>query len=211
MSSKGGTYQGSDPIIRENSDYLIAEAAKIKTMSIDELNTYINNIYSKYNSATTRSIQPPGTINILQLKAAWLAAAQAAKLLGYPCAAKAVEHSVLAQNYTENDGAFAAKIKTSSAFKNFLSSTKNSNKTSNKKVVEFTKSDNSDLFYALHNATVTLTKSGTKYKTNIYDVFDFALDNDYSSIFTTAVNNWAWLCQNTFVLHKIKINVNFTA
>lgn len=25
----------------------------------------------------------------------------------------------------------------------------------------------------------------------------------------TAVNNWAWLCQNSHVLHKIKVNIKF--
>ena len=145
------------------------------------------------------------------LKAAWLAAAQAAKLAGYPCAAKAVEHSVLGINYKEDNGSFAEKIKTTSTFKDFLSATKNSNKSHDSAVREFTKSDNSDLFYALHNATVTLNKSGTNYKVHVYDVFDFALDNNYDSLFTSAVNNWAWLSQQTGVLHKITINIDFTS
>lgn len=50
-----------------------------------------------------------------------------------------------------------------------------------------------------------------KKKVNVYDIFDFALDNDYSSLFTTLANNWTWLCQNTGVLNKVTININFTA
>lgn len=200
--------KSSDPLVRSNSDYLATEYGKFQEMSIDELNAYIDNISASVNAADTRSV----TQNlILVLKAAWLAAAQAAKLAGYPCAAKAVEHSILGINYTENNGSFAAKIKTTSTFKSFLSATKSSGKTYNRAVREFTKSDNADLFYALHNATVTLNKSGSSYKVNVYDIFDFALDNDYSSLFTTLVNNWAWLCQNANVLNKVTININFTA
>ncbi len=201
--------QSSDPIVRENSEYLINEASKIKTMSIDELNEYINNIYNTFNSpTTTRSVQPKGVVNILQLKAAWLAAAQVAKVSGYPCAAKAVEYSVLGQNYTEDDGLFAQKIKPNSAFKKFMDDTKNNKSPTNP--VEFTKSEDADLFYALHNVTVTPTKSGSTYKVNVYDKFDFDLEKDYDSIFTDTVNNWAWLCQNTFILHVVEININFT-
>ena len=33
---------------------------------------------------------------------------------------------------------------------------------------------------------------------------------DYNdSSFVTAVNNWAWLCQNSHVLHKIKVTIKF--
>lgn len=200
--------KSSDPLVRSNSDYLATEYEKFQEMSIDELNAYIGDISASVNAAKTRSA--PQRITI-ELKAAWLAAAQVAKLAGYPCAAKAVEHSVLGINYTEDNGSFAAKIKTTSTFKSFLSATKSSGKTYNRAVREFTKSDNADLFYALHNATVTLNKSGSSYKVNVYDIFDFALDNDYSSLFTTLVNNWAWLCQNTGVLNKVTININFTA
>ena len=200
--------KSSDSLVRSNSDYLTTEYEKLQEMSVCELNAYIDNISASFNAGDTRIVTQNPT---LVLKAAWLAAAQAARVAGYPCAAKAVEHSVLGINYTENNGAFAAKIKTTSTFKSFLSATKSSGKTYNRAVREFTKSDNADLFYALHNVTVTLNKSGSSYKVTVYDIFDFALDNDYSSIFTTVVNNWAWLCQNAHVLNKVTININFTA
>ena len=200
--------KSSDSLVRSNSDYLTTESEKLQEMSVCELNAYIDNISASFNAGDTRIVTQNPT---LVLKAAWLAAAQAARVAGYPCAAKAVEHSVLGINYTENNGAFAAKIKTTSTFKSFLSATKSSGKTYNRAVREFTKSDNADLFYALHNVTVTLNKSGSSYKVTVYDIFDFALDNDYSSIFTTVVNNWAWLCQNANVLNKVTININFTA
>lgn len=118
---------------------------------------------------------------------------------------------MLGINYSENDGDFASKIKKTSVFKQYLSSVKSSNKSSASSVKEFRKSDDADLFYALHNATVSLKKSGTKYNSTIYDIFDFALDNNYNDLFTSIVNNWAWLCQNTSILYKISINVTFIA
>lgn len=199
--------QSKDSLVRFNSRYLVSEYNKFQKMSIDELNTYISSIHDSANADRKSSKQ-----NItLDLKLAWLAAAQVVKLVGYPCAARAVDYSVLGIDYTENDGTFAAKIKTTSTFKSFLAETKRSGKTYNSGVKEFTKSNNSDLFYALHNATITLRKSGTNYNVNVYDEFDFDLDNDYSSLFTSLVNNWAWLCQNTGVLTEIKININFTS
>lgn len=45
----------------------------------------------------------------------------------------------------------------------------------------------------------------------VFDVFDFAYDNNYDSLFTSMVNNWAWLCQNAGVLNPIKITISFSA
>lgn len=47
------------------------------------------------------------------------------------------------------------------------------------------------------------------YTITITDTFDFAYDNDYDDLFTTLVNNWAWLCQQTSVLNPIDIELVF--
>ncbi|WP_427339860.1 hypothetical protein [Caloranaerobacter sp. DY30410] len=65
------------------------------------------------------------------------------------------------------------------------------------------------MFYALHNATFTVCKFGSKYNVNVYDVFDFVFDNQYDSLFASMVNNWGWLSQNTGIFNKIIININF--
>ena len=206
--------QSSDSFVREHDDQIIQLVSNFEKMSISELNEYISNISdASMPSTNTRGILSP-IPTTLELKAAWLAAAQIAKLKGYKCAAKAVEHSVLGINYKEDKGAgglFRDKIVKTSVYKNYLASFKKSGKPKVSDVKEFTKNDNSDLFYALHNATITLNKSRRTYKVHLYDKFDFALDNQYDSIFTSLVNNWAWLCQNTQVLHKEDINVYFTA
>ena len=46
------------------------------------------------------------------------------------------------------------------------------------------------------------------YLITVHDTFDFAYDNNYDDLFTTTVNNWAWLCQQTHVLNPIEINLS---
>lgn len=78
---------------------------------------------------------------------------------------------------------------------------------------KITKKMNSDLFYALYNVNAKETHRGagnfTSYYVEITDTFDFSYDNNYDSLFTSLVNNWAWLCQQTGCLHKIKVKINF--
>lgn len=98
----------------------------INNMSVDELNNYIDNIARKYilvedkmNNTETLKITSPDSMSgiyynpIVEIKAAWLAAAQIAKLKGYTCAATLVEHSVLGKNYYEQSDIFSQKIKSS--------------------------------------------------------------------------------------------------
>lgn len=73
----------------------------------------------------------------------------------------------------------------------------------------FTKNDNADLYYALHNVDIQISRLFDLTIVNITDVFDFEYDNDYDSLFTSIVNNWAWLCQQTNVLNPISINIAF--
>lgn len=80
----------------------------------------------------------------------------------------------------------------------------------------FTYNDIPDLFYALHNVNIELTIIDSPLPSlpdlisvNITDVFDFAYDNDYDSLFTSLVNNWAWLCQQINVLNEISVSILF--
>lgn len=77
-------------------------------------------------------------------------------------------------------------------------------------VLTHSKSENADLYYSLHSCTYTTRISNNQYKVSIYDLYDFDLMN-YDSVFTGVVNNWAWLCQHTDVLHKINVNISFIA
>ncbi len=201
-----------DKDIRSNSDIWENECKKLEQMSIDELNAYINNInkVTSGNESENNGNTTSASNAHLSIKAAWLAAAEIAKRKGYPCAAKAVKCSVLGINYSENNGMFSKKIKTTSVFKKRLSIAKNSKKNPTTNGMIFTKSSNKDLFYALHKVNDKFQKSGKKYKITVTDTFDFAVDNQYKSLFTSTVNNWAWLCQHTGILKKIKITIHFT-
>lgn len=211
--------RSSSPIVRANSDFFVEQAEIIKQMSIDELNTYIDNICKNISSSSPQTVAPPlPPITITsELKAAWLAAAQAARLAGYPCSATAIEHSVLGKNYTENgNGIFQQNIITTQAFKNYLSLVKNANLNSATRIMEFTSTDNKDLYYSLHNVTISMNRAQTdsyyrNYSVNIYDVFDFAIDTNYDKLFPSIINNWGWLSQTIGALENITININFIA
>ena len=45
------------------------------------------------------------------------------------------------------------------------------------------------------------------YSIRINDTFDFDVDDNYDDLFTSCVNNWAWLCQQTHILNKISVNI----
>lgn len=195
--------------------------ADLSQMTKDELNLYIDQIAKicEVNNSGTVSLYTTNSEIPGMVGQAWLAAAEIARDEGYPCAATAVECSVNNVNLTESthvvygDGPFITKLKSTSAYQTYLSSLLASGKANANGSFEITKSDNSDLYYALHNVTTSATGTfpGTtmaSYMITITDVFDFALDNDYDDLFTTLVNNWAWLCQQTHVLHPITITLN---
>ena len=113
---------------------------------------------------------------------AWLAAAQIARDKGYECAALMVNSGL--KDFSGGSWSFTIQ-----------------------------KSDNADLFYALHRVSTSGTgfmigNSIMYYLITVHDTFDFAYDNNYDDLFTTTVNNWAWLCQQTHVLNPIEINLS---
>ena len=185
----------------------IEEFVDFTTMTNVDLNAYIDQIAERN---FIRRADPA-------LQQAWLAAAQIARNLGYACAATMVEHSVNNMNYSETsvygDGPLLTKIKTTDAYGDYVADMLASGETYYTKSFVITKNDNADLFYALHNVSTNSlgTMPGTSlvtYIVTLYDTFDFAYDNDYDDLFTTAVNNWAWLCQQTYVLNPITITLS---
>lgn len=184
-------------------------------MSIDELNLLINNI------ANGEYIQSrAGSLSEVQL--AWLAAAEIARDYGYDCAASMVEHSVWNTGYYEskvscsNETPVINKLETTSVYKNHKKAIQDCGSTTFSGSFIITKNDSSDLFYALHKVSTSATgtslgNTSLSYVVHIHDVFDFDYDNDYDDLFTSLVNNWAWLCQQTDVLNTISIDLYTTA
>ena len=72
------------------------------------------------------------------------------------------------------------------------------------------KSDNMDLFYALHAVDCHAGKqqNGKVYIMTVTDRFNFELEN-YDDLFTDLVNNWALLCQWASILYPISIKIVF--
>ena len=156
-----------------------------------ELQNVIN--YAQVNSETRQ------VANIIQLKAAWLAAAQAAKLAGYPLSAKLVENSVFNKDYFETNGMFSDKIKMTPLYRTMIRERKGSD--------IFTKSMDKDLYYYLCKFSYSSSQSSSGMRLYIADTYDFELDTGYDSVFTSIVNNWAFLCQNSWILHVIDVDI----
>lgn len=190
------------------SETSITNAANLfDDMSNEELNNFILQMKIESNISVAAPDVPTGNLQL-----AWLAAAQIAKNNGYPCAAAMVVASVNNQAYVEEDinhNLCRPKIKETSVYKNYVSRLKRGLSVS--KSMTFTKSADADLFYSLHNVSISYTPFGSAnlkgYSISIHDVFDFDLDNNYNDLFTSLVNNWAWLCQQTGVLHPITIDI----
>lgn len=201
----GKTVNAATQITMENAKEIFS------TMTNEELNQYIDNIASSDMSSS--SITASSSVSYVptsNLELAWMAAAEIARNNGYECAATMVEHSVAYEDYSEvafasmnTGGIFYEKISTNSkflAYKKNIASSPNAG-------ITFTKASDADLFYALHKVSTTAVKYPTDYFITITDVFDFEYDNDYDSLFTTLVNNWAWLCQQTSVLHEVNFKL----
>lgn len=202
--------KASNPVIQSMNDEYHVD---FSGMSIDELNKFIDKMKDEDQTRASGNL-----LNNTQL--AWLAAAQIARDKGYECAALMVEFSVYNIDYsesvTDSSTPLLDKLNTTTVFNNYK------NKVLNSGLKDFSggswsftiqKSDNADLFYALHRVSTSGTgfmigNSIMYYLITVHDTFDFAYDNNYDDLFTTTVNNWAWLCQQTHVLNPIEINLS---
>lgn len=188
---------------------LISSSENMKRMSIDELNSIVDiaKIQEDNESGSKNQLKRSFLLGSskLAIQVAWLAAAEIAKRKGYKCSGTLVQCSVLGTNYKEKKGKgglFRDKIVKTSPFKKFMKGKRK------KKVVSIEKKHNKDLYYALHNFTISKKKNKKSYSIRVYDRYDFNIQN-YKSLFTGFVNNWAWLCSHTGVLHNIDVNIYF--
>ena len=70
-----------------------------------------------------------------------------------------------------------------------------------------TLAQSTDSFVKVHNDELLNLLSDFE-DMSIEELNDYILE--YDNFFTSAVNNWAFLCQNTHVLNKVTINVDYT-
>lgn len=178
--------------------------SKIKEMTTKELNELIDEAYKQ--SITSDSTSKTTAISATSdaIKLAWIAAGEIAIRNGYECAGTLVQYSVQGTDYSEtNSGMFIDKIKDSSDYKSYMQSISNPINPQTGSFV-FTQGD---LFYALHKVDIFTYAGYPYYKSVITDVFNFDLDNYMGNLFTTLVNNWAWLCQQTYILTPINVTI----
>ncbi|GEM01466.1 hypothetical protein SAMN05421839_11150 [Halolactibacillus halophilus] len=174
----------------EDGSYLRSFSQELKDKSNDELQGMI----AQSQIESSRVIG-----NIAALKAAWLAAAEIARRNGYPLSATLVEHSVWNKSYSETNGPFAKAIRRTNKY--------NQMKKNRKGTIAFQKSDSSDLFYSLHKVSYSSASSSQGMRIWIRDVYDFEADTSYKNIFTSVVNNWAYLSQIMWMLHPVDVHL----
>ena len=114
-----------------------------------------------------------------------------------------MERSGRGNDYSETDGSFATKIETTSAFQTWRL-------TPSITSFAFTRSDNADLFFALNKVNIAMGGNSTGARAVITDTFDFRFELNLQDLFTTLVNDWAYLCQQTYVLNPIDVTIIIT-
>lgn len=134
----------------------------------------------------------------INLKLAWLAAAQLAKCIGFSCTGILIERSVFGLPYVEKDGLFALKMRLSGALNvgdgghNFgLSSP--------------------DLYFAIHSCRVNKVE-GLSWLYKVTDTFNFDPRNPgyYGNALADFANRIGVLLENTGVLLPIPVIVYIT-
>lgn len=186
---------------------------ELENMSVEELNALIDSIKEKVEAEEKevkdgkRKAPSKGAGNEA-IKRAWLAAAEIARKSGYPCSATMVEHSVKGKNYNESGKGklFSSRIVRLNSYKKcYREMCKNNIMKSS---FEIKKSEHKDLYYALHLVKTQRFKKNGKWWMRVSDRFDFDIMH-YESLFTSIVNNWAWLCQQKGILSPIHAKIEF--
>lgn len=182
-------------------DRIEEERAKFANMNEDQLTSYIEEkvSYAKALEEINTEDKEFGLIEQLirlNLKLAWLAAAQLAKLVGLPCSGILIEYSVFDKDYTETDGIFAWKIKRTDAYKAYIAD--------NSKGLKFELTDSIDLFFSIHG-THDVTNNGSS--VTVTDVYDF--DQNFSGI-AGILNGIGDLMAKYKVLEEINVTITIS-
>lgn len=167
------------------------EPSDLSRMSVAELQNLIH-LIALQDEASDKLSLPDHAISL-----AWIAAAELAYDSGYPCAGTVVKASAYGDNYIEENGLIANTIAASDTFAAWKQNRKDS--------IYFEKSDIPDLFYAIHAAEIHVSGSSSGGHAQLYDKFDFKFETDMGDLFSTLVNDWAWLCQHISALTPIDV------
>lgn len=203
--------------LENESNTVLTEEEELKlfneycqTLSLEELDTLITSIRMDNidnDIITTYS----NNDNVIALKKAWLAAASAAKVAGLDCAGTLLEYSVFATNYYENSGGrFTTKIANSRTFNNVMNKATSAGYSPYRSSMQFTASENLDLFLSIHRCSITVSRSGSSHIASVFDIYDFHQDNGNQLLGGLSLNNVGYLMQNAGVLTPISFNIQIT-
>lgn len=187
------------------SDFRAVTISDIGGMNITQLNAYIHEAATSSYMQNIENSTYSTTVNASEiLSRLWYAAGRIAYLSGYRCAGTIVMHSALGTNYSETNGLLSTAIIATEAFSKWKS-----NYTSQTSF-SIEKTDSSDLFYALHSVTASLSASSQGGTAHISDIFDFDVKANFGSLFSNLINDWGWLSQRMGALTAISITITIT-
>lgn len=167
-------------------------------MTVDELNAVIDSIAMMSSERDDQSRDGA-------LIAAWLAFAYILRFYNYPLTATLIEYSVNAMNYSEYDGVFSDAIRNETVYLTYINNLKNGQPAGN----SLSFNTNDDLFYSLHNVSISNMQVLNTYFITITDVYDFAYDVNYDALITAFANNVGYLMQHKGALYPIYITIQF--
>ncbi|WP_282925690.1 hypothetical protein [Helcococcus kunzii] len=186
----------------------------LENMTENELQQFISNCrrisednkkLKSSNFSTENNIAKPMRVYDQIAVAAWIAAANIAKLAGLECAGTLLEKSVQGYNYSETsfyskgmNGPFAKKIKTTNAYKKLNKSISDSS--------DFPSSDNLDLHLAINKFNYKpLYTYGQAI--HITDTFDFHANQQFGNWLVDRINDFGYLNQQIGLLRKIRVDI----
>ena len=170
-----------------------ADPSQFENMSSEELNQLIH-LIALQEDGSDKVSTPYSSITL-----AWIAAAEIVSKSGYPCAGAVVKASAYGDDYIVDNGLIANTIAASATFATW--------KQNRDKTIVLEKSDVPDLFYAIDKASIGVSGSSSGAHALLTDKFDFEFETDMGDLFSTLVNDWAWLSQRIGVLTPINIRV----
>ena len=172
----------------------------LTNMTDEELNSIIDTIAMMSSEREKQSRD-----EVLRL--AWLAFAQILRNHNYPLTATLIEHSVDCIDYYEYDEDFADAIQNEAVYSNYMDNLRSGQPVANS--LTFNYNSNQDLFYSLHNVSISNMQVLNTYFITISDVYDFLYDSNYDSLIAAFANNGAWLSQQKGALYPIYITIQF--
>lgn len=182
----------------------IALYDQFAAMSDAELVTYLNNLSPTDQFAYDINSTQNMDVSVAKMRGLIAVAALFVKR-NLPCAAELVLHALSDEDYTETDGLFSQKIKTTPTFLNWVPT---ATSTLYEPVIPIT--EDNDLYYALRAVKLSSPYSvGNQKMIYCNDTFDFEGQERFETLLATILNEGAWILTCWGVLYEIDVHIAF--